>query len=290
MTDQANLERAYRRLLAWYPREFRDENGPEILAVLMAAAREGQRRPGLAESADLIRSGLWMRLRPGVPRSARTVRAAVRLIYAGAAVSTVNLIIALPSLIDIKTYHLEWNNHPFTTAQLNQWGPLIITVDIVLSLVPIALWLWMARANGRGRTWARILSTVLLGVATLDLTGAFQLHSAIGIQVDFVPIEFGPTLPVLTWLVGLAAVWLLWRPASTAFFRPPGSVQALHQFQMAELARIRSSGARQAAERDAIPGGLTGMPVRRGPKWSIWVSLAILMVMIFVVLWALPPL
>ena len=230
-----------------------------------------------------------MRLRPGVPRSARTVRAAVRLIYAGAAVSTVNLIILLPSLIDIKTYHLEWNNHPFTTAQLNQWGPLIIMVDIVLSLVPIALWLWMARANGRGRTWARILSTVLLGLATLDLTGAFQLHGAIGIQVNFVPGEFGPTIPVLTWLAGLAAVWLLWRPASTAFFRPPGSVQALHQFQMAELARIRSSGARQAADRYAIPGKLTGMPVRRGPKWSIWVSLAILMVIIFVVLWALPP-
>jgi len=244
MTDQANLERAYRRLLAWYPREFRDENGPEILAVLLASALDGQRRPGLAESADLIRSGLWMRLRPGVPRSARTVRAAVRFIYVGAAVSTVTLIIALPSIIDIKTYHPEVNNHPLTTAQLNQWGPLIITLSIVLGLVPIALWLWMARANGRGRTWARILSTVLFGVATLDLTGAFHLHSAIGIQVNLVPIEFGPTIPVLTWLAGLAAVWLLWRPASTAFFRPPGYTQALHEAQMAELARIRSSRAR----------------------------------------------
>jgi hypothetical protein len=292
MTDQANLERAYRRLLAWYPREFRDENGPEILAVLMASAPDGQRRPGLAESADLIRSGLWMRLRPGVPRSARTVRAAVRFIYIGAAVSTVNLIILLPYLIDLKAFHLEVHNHPLTTAQLNQWGPLIITVTIVLGLVPIALWLWMARANGRGRIWARTLSTVLFGVATLDLTGAFQLHSAIGIQVStgmVVPGEFGPTIPVLTWLAGLAAVWLLWRPASTAFFRPPGSVQALHQFQMAELARIRSSGAPQAAGRYAIPGELTGMPVRRGPKGSTWVSLAILMVIIFVVLWALPP-
>ena len=38
MTDQADLERGYRRLLAWYPREFRRENGQEILAVLMAGA------------------------------------------------------------------------------------------------------------------------------------------------------------------------------------------------------------------------------------------------------------
>ena len=91
MTDQADLERGYRRLLAWYPPEFRRENEQEILAVLMAGAREGQRRPALAESADLIRSGVWMRLRPSVPRSARTVQAAVRLMYAGAAVSAVGL-------------------------------------------------------------------------------------------------------------------------------------------------------------------------------------------------------
>ena len=95
MTDQEHLERAYVRLLAWYPRDFRRESGQEMLAVLMACAPPGQRRPGLAESADLIRGGLWMRLHPSVPQSAPTVRAAVRLIYAGAAVSVVQLIIAL---------------------------------------------------------------------------------------------------------------------------------------------------------------------------------------------------
>jgi len=72
MTDQANLERSYRRLLAWYPRAFRHEKGQEILAVLLACTPDGQRRPGLAQAADLIRSGLWMRLRPGVPGSARS--------------------------------------------------------------------------------------------------------------------------------------------------------------------------------------------------------------------------
>ena len=102
MTDQEHLERAYRRLLAWYPRKFRHENEQEILAVLIAGAPPGQRRPGLAESADLIRSGLWLRLWPSVPRSARTVRAAVKLMYAGAAVSTVNLVILLALIGDIK--------------------------------------------------------------------------------------------------------------------------------------------------------------------------------------------
>ena len=33
-------------------------------------------------------------------------------------------------------------------------------------------------------------------------------------------------VPTLTWLAGAAAVWLLWRPASSAFFKPQGFTQA----------------------------------------------------------------
>ncbi len=51
-------------MLACYPRAFRRENEQEILAVLMDSTRDGQRRPGLAESADLIRGAMRMRLRP----------------------------------------------------------------------------------------------------------------------------------------------------------------------------------------------------------------------------------
>jgi uncharacterized membrane protein (UPF0136 family) len=64
----------------------------------------------------------------------------------------------------------------------------------------------MARAVGRGRNWARITSTVLFVLATLELAssrGVVPVFSA-----------------ALTWLIGLAAVWLLWRPVSRAFFKP----------------------------------------------------------------------
>jgi hypothetical protein len=238
MTDQEHLERAYRRLLAWYPREFRREHEQEILAVLLADAPDGQHRPGLAETADLICSGLWLRLRPSVPRSARTVRAAVRVMYAGAAVSTVNLIIFLAVIVEIKAYHAILGYH-LTAAQVSQLNTLAIAVPIVLDLVPIALWLWMAQETGRGRNWARVLSTMLFGLATLSLTSVFPQPV---INISFVPtvhISFVPALgaivPVLTWLAGAAAVWLLWRPASTPFFKPPGYTQAQHQAQMAEL-------------------------------------------------------
>jgi hypothetical protein len=202
MTDQVHLERAYRRLLACYPPAFRREQGQELLAVLMACAPDGQRWPSLASCADLIGSGLRMRLRPAVPRSPRAMRVAVRLMYAGAAFTTLSLIVSIVALPFV---------HAQRAAGLRLFGrsqplPVAITVGIVGGLVLIALWLWMARANGRGRNWARIVSTMLVGLATL------QLFS----EKDVAQLVFA----LVTWLVGLAAVSLLWRPASNAFFKP----------------------------------------------------------------------
>jgi hypothetical protein len=229
MTDQAHLERGYRRLLACYPRAFRRESGQEILAVLMAGAPDGQRRPGLAESADLIGSGLRMRLRPSVPPSARTVRAAVRLMYAGAALPAGYLIIVLAYLGVHGMQAVRFTHGAsLTAAQVSDHKTVIVTVVTVSLLIMTALWLWMARANGRGRNWARILSTVLFGLTTLNLTSVFGPP---GFRIGVGGPGASGIFSVLMWLVGLAAVWLLWRPASSAFFKPPGFTEAGHSAQ-----------------------------------------------------------
>jgi hypothetical protein len=63
MSGPDRLERRYRRLLAFYPRSFREGHEEEILAVLLAGAAEGRRRPHPAEVVDLLRRGISMRLR-----------------------------------------------------------------------------------------------------------------------------------------------------------------------------------------------------------------------------------
>jgi hypothetical protein len=139
-------------------------------------------------------------LRPPAP-----VLSAGKFMHAGAIGTAAYLIVALAFSWDIKLYHLTVLGHHYTTAQLSHLRPLIITLAIAYGLAVIALWLWMARATSQGKNWARILSTVLLGLATLQLLGNHGVD-----QVFFA---------VLTWLTGLPAVWLLWRPASSAFFR-----------------------------------------------------------------------
>ncbi len=146
---------------------------------------------------------------PERPTAPPTVQNAVKLMYAGAAVSTVSLIVSLVDIGGTKSA-IRKARPSLTVAQVNQLNTFIISLAIVSGLVGIALWLWMARANGQGRSWARILSTVLFGLATLDLFGvASQPKTVLGL-----------VFPVLTWLLGLGAVVLLWRKQSTAFFQP----------------------------------------------------------------------
>jgi hypothetical protein len=134
---------------------------------------------------------------------------AVKLMYVGAAVSTVSLIISVADIGGVKTA-IKKAKPSWTPAQVNQYDRFLITVAIVSGVIGIGLWLWMARANNQGKNWARIVSTVLFCLATLDLIGVFSEPKTL----------IGLVFPVLTWLVGLGAVFLLWRPESSAFFKP----------------------------------------------------------------------
>jgi hypothetical protein len=87
MTSQDQLERRYRKLLAFYPRSFREGHEEEILAVLLAGTSEGESRPHPADVVDLARRGIAMRLRQRwLRQSAREARKARWLIPLRAAI------------------------------------------------------------------------------------------------------------------------------------------------------------------------------------------------------------
>jgi hypothetical protein len=183
-------------------------------ARLLAAIAADAALPGtvVAGTADQIYpSGIQPVERPAL-RAPAPVLSAVKLMYGGAIGTAAQLAIALAYIGDIKAYHLTVLGHHLTTAQLSHMRPLIVVVAIAAALAVIGLWLWMARATGQGKNWARILSTVLLGLATVELTG----NNGAGQLI----------LAMLTWLTGLAAVCQLWRPASGAFFRPAKALRS----------------------------------------------------------------
>jgi hypothetical protein len=136
-----------------------------------------------------------------------SVRNAVRLMYAGAGLEVIALIVAVLTRGSFKSAILK--NHPlYSTTQVHH-AEIARSVPLVIgALIAIGLWIWMAQANGRGLSWARTLSAVLFGISTLSLIGSIFIARSGASLI----------LGVIIWLVGLAAIILLYRKESGPFF------------------------------------------------------------------------
>ena len=213
MSESARLERRYRRLLTCYPRAFRRENEEEILAVLLACAQDGQQRPGLAASADLIRGAIRMRLRPA-PRQPRAARIAIRLILACAAAELAALITTIATAGSIRSAVAR--SYPGLAAQH------AVTVNLAIDYagipIGIAILLLLARSLNRGKERARIAFAVDFGAMTLSMLIAIGQGSAV-----YAPA--GLTAGMVAWLLALPAGVLLFTGASNRYYHPePRSV------------------------------------------------------------------
>jgi hypothetical protein len=207
-TDPASLERGYRRLLAFYPKAFRRENEEEILAVLLACAQDGQTRPGLEASVDLLKGAVRLRLRPRLGQP-RTVFAAVRLMWAGAAAELAVLITIIVTAGAVRSAMLHAPPVP------GLLGHLIAVV--VVAPIAIGVWLFLAWANSKGRDTAREACVGCFCLLTLGLLGALAQGGAAYAPADMIAVA-------VLWLVALGAVVLIFVPASNRYYRPREAV------------------------------------------------------------------
>jgi hypothetical protein len=210
MNYSPQLEHGYRRLLACYPRAFRRENADEIIGVLLATAAEGQRHVGLAESGDLIRGALRMRLRPA-GRPPRPVRGAIRLMYAGAASAAALLITLVVTTRSVHSAVLR--SYPALTAA--QWHGVVVELTVKEWTAPLAicLWLWLAWASSRGNNWARPAFAAFYGV--IGLVTLYCLSQGAPV---YAPADFAVGLIQL--LIATAALMLVLGSQASRYYRP----------------------------------------------------------------------
>jgi hypothetical protein len=204
--DIDRLERGYRRVLACYPRSFRADSEDEILAVLLATAAEGQARVGWAEAWDLIRGAVRMRLWPAAARP-RAVRAAVKLMLAGAAAelaAAITMLVTMPAVRAAIAAKDAAAVHAFTVN---------VIMDLAAAPLVIALWLWLAWANGRGEDWARMVSAVCFGLITLKMLSVLAQNGPV-----LAPAYVG--LGAAEWALGLVSVALIFTPQAWRYYRP----------------------------------------------------------------------
>jgi hypothetical protein len=139
----------------------------------------------------------------------RSVLNAVKLMYAGAALEVLVVIIAVVSRGSLKAAILA-NHRGYTAARLHTSEVARVTPLIVGGVIGVALWLWMAWANRSGRSWARPVAAVLFGINTLDALSALVLvRGAVASQI----------IGAVVWLVGLGAIILIFSKESGPFYR-----------------------------------------------------------------------
>jgi hypothetical protein len=210
MTDMTRLERGYRRLLACYPRAFRDENEDEIIAVLVATAKDAQSSVAFAEAADLIRGALRARMWPGMHRPPRPVFAAIRLMCVGAVLELAVCCTLIATSGDIHAAILR--RYPALTAA--EWHSVAASISVSEIGSPIAagLWLWLAWANWRGRDWGRFGYIALFLFTTVGVLVNLGQGSAV-VAPAAMAVAGG------LWLVGAAAMALICSPRSAPHYR-----------------------------------------------------------------------
>ncbi|WP_306362439.1 hypothetical protein [Nocardia sp. CC227C] len=146
----------------------------------------------------------------------RPVQNAYYLMLAGAVLTVLSTLIGFLQLPSLRDEMAETSEGVFTQSELDTLVAVSFGVGVVLSLISVGLWVWMAFANRAGKSWARVTATVFFGLYT-----ASMLFAVIGIFMPEARSTMVSTMfSVVLWCVGLAAVILLWNKQSTAYFRP----------------------------------------------------------------------
>lgn len=137
-----------------------------------------------------------------------SIRRAVQFMYAGAGLSAVLFLVGLFSLGDIR--HTIRKQFPhYTTAQINTAVTAFTVTIVVAGIIAVGLWIWMARANDRGRSWGRVVGTVLFGLDTISVLSDLTNKALPALNLVFA---------VLPWACGLGAVVMMWNRTSSEYY------------------------------------------------------------------------
>ncbi|HET6920392.1 MAG TPA: hypothetical protein VFI46_13130 [Jiangellaceae bacterium] len=132
--------------------------------------------------------------------------AAVKLMYVGAGLSMLGMFFALATRSQLRDQLIEEDPEQ-TAEELDRAVNMASGVSVVIGVIAVGLWLWMAQANHRGDAWARIVATVLFGLNVV-LT-AYNLVQTTG---------FGVVINITSIALSGAILWLLYRKDSDAYY------------------------------------------------------------------------
>ncbi len=140
------------------------------------------------------------------PEPPRSILTAVKLMYVGAGLSALNIVFAFLSRDAIRDT-LADNDSTLTADEIDSGANVIVGVFALIGVIGVALWLWMAAMNKRGRSWARVVATVLGGLNIISTLLGLGQAGGLTIVLNLITLALAGTI-----------LWLLYRKESSGYY------------------------------------------------------------------------
>ncbi|MEX2558243.1 MAG: hypothetical protein WEB06_21745 [Actinomycetota bacterium] len=213
-----SLETRYRRLLALYPRDHRAAHEEEMIGVLLAVAKPGQRWPGIRDTADVLRGALLIRL-----RRARPERLGREWSDALAIVSVLASVLMCVGLGSFAGGFLVLN----VIEHSGSWNSVYVVLGVVVLAWPAVLFLALVGLRRTSVTAAWV-------VAVLGALGAGEMQEWAGLGLL--------AALALTWSPGPArGVALLGRSRVIAYLVGAAALVAVFAYGVSDDVELRPS-------------------------------------------------
>lgn len=159
---------------------------------------------------------------PPAPPQPSSIAMAVKLMWAGAAVSLVSLVVGVAGLGSLKdeiANQLREDDPSVSQSTIDAAYAFGIFFAVVVGGIGVLLWLWMAWKNGQGRGWARVVATIL-GVLNVLFTLVGLAAQSSGAATTL--------LSLVNLAIAVVILVLLWRKESTAFYQGTAASRQLY--------------------------------------------------------------
>jgi hypothetical protein len=141
--------------------------------------------------------------------------------YAGAALSLLSVIASFFMLDTIKEAIEESMREAdanVSQSTIDAAYSIGLASTVVVGIISVGLWLWMAWKNGQGRSWARIVATIFGGLNVLTTLVGFTQPGMTAVTA---------IISVANLVLAVIILILLWRKESSSYYDSVSQNQVL---------------------------------------------------------------
>ncbi|MGA9101034.1 hypothetical protein [Aeromicrobium sp.] len=153
------------------------------------------------------------------PERPTSLGTAVMLMWAGAALVVVSTVLGYATGDNSKSVVAEQMRDAdpnVTQTEIDAAYVFGIAFSVVFAILAIGLWCWMAWKNGQGRSWARVVATVLGGLNILSTIVGLAVASVMGMPGASTAIGYG--VGAIQMILAIVILVLLWQKSSTTYY------------------------------------------------------------------------